>query len=115
MAGIDYRYELWSGEEVVATGRLNYQQPLEVGDGIEIGGRHGIVSTIEPVLREHELRLVVEQLRDPSQPVSQSGTPSRRPVGARATSVRPCGRQTHESHEPQVAKALQTRRFSPLR
>lgn len=72
MAGIDYRYELWSGEEVVATGRLNYQQPLEVGDGIEIGGRHGIVSTIEPVLREHELRLVVEQLRDPSQPVSQS-------------------------------------------
>lgn len=79
MAGIDYRYELWSGEEVVATGRLNYQQPLEVGDGIEIGGRHGIVSTIEPVLREHELRLVVEQLRDPSQPVSQSGTPSRRP------------------------------------
>lgn len=31
-------------------GRLNYEQPLEVGDGIEIGGQQGIVSTIEPVL-----------------------------------------------------------------
>ncbi len=48
----------------MATGRMNYEQPLEVGDRIEIGGRHGIVSTIEPVLREHELRLVVQLLRD---------------------------------------------------
>ena len=64
MAGIDYRYELRHGEEIVATGRLNYEQPLEVGDRIEIGGQHGIVRTIEPVLRERELRLVVELLRD---------------------------------------------------
>jgi hypothetical protein len=48
----------------MATGRMNYEQPLEVGDRIEIGGRHGIVSTIEPVLREHALRLVVQLLRD---------------------------------------------------
>jgi hypothetical protein len=66
MAGVDYRYELRRGEEVVATGRLNYEQPLEVGDRIEIGGQHGIVSTIEPVLRERELRLVVQLLGDRS-------------------------------------------------
>ena len=41
----------------MATGRVNYEQPLEVGDRIEIGGQHGIVSTIEPVLRERDLRL----------------------------------------------------------
>jgi hypothetical protein len=64
VAGIDYRYELRRGEELMATGRMNYEQPLEVGDRIEIGGRHGIVSTIEPVLREHALRLVVQLLRD---------------------------------------------------
>ena len=66
VAGVDYRYELRRGDEVVATGRLNYEQPLEVGDRIEIGGQHGIVSTIEPVLRERELRLVVQLLRDRS-------------------------------------------------
>ena len=64
MAGIDYRYELRRGEEVVATGRLNYEQPLEVGDPIEIGGRRGVVRAIEPLLRDHELRLVVQLLRD---------------------------------------------------
>lgn len=67
VAGIDYRYELRRGEELVATGHLNYEQPLEVGDRIEIGGRHGIVSAIEPVLRERELRLVVQLLRDHSE------------------------------------------------
>jgi hypothetical protein len=66
VASADYRYELRRGEEVVATGRLNYEQPLEVGDRIEIGGQHGIVSTIEPVLRERELRVVVQLSRDPS-------------------------------------------------
>ena len=66
MAGVDYRYELWRGDEVVATGRLNYEQPLEVGDRIEIGGKYGIVNTIEPILRERELRLVVQLLRDGS-------------------------------------------------
>ena len=66
VAGIDYRYELRRGEEVVATGRLNYEQPLEVGDRIEIGGQQRIVSTIEPVLRERELRIVVQLLHDRS-------------------------------------------------
>ena len=39
MAGVDYRHELRRGEEIVATGRLNYEQALEVGDRIEIGGQ----------------------------------------------------------------------------
>ena len=50
----------------MATGRLNYEQPLEVGDRIEIGGQHGIVGTIEPDLREHDLGLDVQLLRDRS-------------------------------------------------
>lgn len=52
MAGIEYRYELRRGDEVVATGHLTYEQPLKVGDRIEIDGRHGIVSGIEPLIRE---------------------------------------------------------------
>ncbi len=64
MAGVDFRYELRRGEEIVATGHLNSEQPLEVGDHIEIGGQAGIVRTIEPLLGEHELRLVVQLLFD---------------------------------------------------
>ena len=64
MAGVDFRYELWRGEEVVATGHLNSEQPLEIGDQIEIGGQAGIVRTIEPLLGEHEARLVVQLLPD---------------------------------------------------
>ena len=45
-------------------GRLKFEQPLEVGYRIEIGGQHGTVNTIEPILRERELRLVVQLLRD---------------------------------------------------
>jgi hypothetical protein len=33
----DYRYELRRGEEVIATGHLSREQPLEVGDRITIG------------------------------------------------------------------------------
>jgi hypothetical protein len=49
---------------VVATGHLKYELPLEVGDRIEIGRQFGIVRVIEPLLREHEVRLVVELLAD---------------------------------------------------
>lgn len=66
MSGTDYRYELRRGDEVVATGHVNYEQPLEIGDRVEIGGQHGIVGTVEPLLREHELRLVVHLLTDGS-------------------------------------------------
>lgn len=64
MAGIDYRYELWRGDEVLATGHLSYEQPLEVGDRIEISGQAGVVRTIDPLLGELELRLVAQLLSD---------------------------------------------------
>jgi hypothetical protein len=63
VAGVDYRYELRRGDEVVATGHLNHEQPLDVGDRIEIGGQAGIVRTVEP-LGELELRLAVQLLAD---------------------------------------------------
>jgi hypothetical protein len=59
VAGVDYRYELRRGDEVVATGHLSREQPLEIGDRLKISGQPGIVRTIEPLLGEHELRLVV--------------------------------------------------------
>ena len=55
-----YRYELRSGSEMLATGHLTQPEALEVGDRIEIGGSAGIVRAVEPILGEHELRLVVE-------------------------------------------------------
>jgi len=64
VAGVEYRYELRRADEVVATGHLTYEQPLEVGDRIEIGGQPGIVRTVEPLLGEREVRLVVQVLPD---------------------------------------------------
>ena len=60
----DYRYELRRGDEVIATGHLSREQPLEVGERITIGRRAGIVRAVEPLLRERELRLVVQLTRD---------------------------------------------------
>ena len=60
----DYRYELRRGDEVIATGRFSREQPLEVGERITIGSQSGIVRAVEPLLRERELRLVVQLLRD---------------------------------------------------
>jgi hypothetical protein len=64
VAGVDYRYELRRGDEVVATGHLSHEEPLEVGARLEINGQLGIVRTIEPLLGERELRLVVQPVRD---------------------------------------------------
>ena len=64
MAGFAYRYELCRGDEVIATGRLTRARALEVGERIEIGAQLGIVRSIEPVLSEPELRLVVQLLRE---------------------------------------------------
>jgi hypothetical protein len=66
VTGVDYRYELRDGEEVLATGHLSREQPLEAGDRIEVGGQPAIVRTIEPLLAETELRLVLQLLRDAS-------------------------------------------------
>jgi hypothetical protein len=64
MAAI-YRYELRRGDEIVATGHLTNEEPLQVGQRLNIGRRRGVVQTIHPVLRASELRLVV-QLQDES-------------------------------------------------
>jgi hypothetical protein len=56
------------GEDVIATGHLSREQPLEVGDEITIGGERGLVRVIEPVLGERELRLVVQLRRDTAAP-----------------------------------------------
>jgi hypothetical protein len=61
----DYRYELRRRDDVVATGHLSLDQALEVGERLEIGGREGIVRSIEPLIGEGELRLVVQLVRQP--------------------------------------------------
>lgn len=60
----DYRYELRRGDQVIATGHLSRGVPLEVGERISIGSQSGIVRSIDPLLGEHELRLVVQLWRD---------------------------------------------------
>jgi hypothetical protein len=64
MGEVAYRYELRRADEVVATGHVSRTERLEVGAPFEIGGHHGIVRTIEPLLGEQEMRLVVQLLRD---------------------------------------------------
>jgi hypothetical protein len=66
MRPASYRYELRRGDEIVATGHLTPETPLEVGDRIAIGRAEGIVRQIEPTLGESEHRLVIQLL--PSAP-----------------------------------------------
>jgi hypothetical protein len=61
---VEYRYELRRGDELVATGRLTWEEALEVGDRITIGSQQGIVRAIEPLLGERERRLVVQLWRE---------------------------------------------------
>jgi hypothetical protein len=60
----DYRYELRRGEEVIATGHLSRAEPFDVGERITIGSQSGIVRSVEPLLHERELRLVVQLWRE---------------------------------------------------
>ena len=64
----EYRYELRRGDDVIATGHLGSDQPLEVGERITIGSRAGIVRSIDPLLGERELRLVVQLRRNDFSP-----------------------------------------------
>ena len=64
MASFMYRYELRRGEELIATGRLTRERALEVGERIAIVGRPGVVRSIEPVLAERELHVVIQLFRD---------------------------------------------------
>jgi hypothetical protein len=41
VAGVDCRYELRRGDEVVATGYLSRERPIEVGERIEISRESG--------------------------------------------------------------------------
>jgi hypothetical protein len=65
MPTLDYRYELRRGDEIVATGHLSHVQPLEVGQRVEVAGQTGIVRTVEPILGQRELRLIVQLRREP--------------------------------------------------
>jgi len=58
-----YRYELRLGDEVIATGHLSREEALEVGERLTIGTHSGIVRSVEPLLHERELRLVVQLRR----------------------------------------------------
>lgn len=60
----EYRYELRRGAEVIATGHLSREEPLEVGDRLSVGSQSGIVRSIEPLLGTRELHLVVQLWRD---------------------------------------------------
>jgi hypothetical protein len=55
-----YRYELRSGDEVVATGHLSDEQSLQVGETLTIGSHSGLVRSIEPGLHQQELQLIVQ-------------------------------------------------------
>jgi hypothetical protein len=62
MGDAAYLYELCRGDELVATGRLSTEEPLREGDEVAIGGRRGIVHSVEPMLGERAQRLVVHLL-----------------------------------------------------
>lgn len=55
-----YAYELRRGDHVVATGHIQEEDPLVVGDRIVIGGRSGIIHEVSGQIVHGELRLVVQ-------------------------------------------------------
>lgn len=59
-----YLYELRRGEEIVATGHITFEQPVESGERITVAGRAGIVREIIPIVGQNEQRLVVQLLPD---------------------------------------------------
>ena len=59
-------YELRRGDQIIATGHLNHDQPLEVGERIAVAGHTGIVREIIPGVAHNPARLIVELLPDPS-------------------------------------------------
>jgi hypothetical protein len=60
----EYRYELRRGDQVIATGHMTRERPLEVGERFTIGAAGGIVRSIEPLLSERELNVVVQLWRE---------------------------------------------------
>lgn len=64
MAAFLYRYELRRNEEIVATGHLTWETPLQVGDRLMISRSDGIVRRIDPTIADQELQLVIQLLPD---------------------------------------------------
>ena len=59
MTAVGYRYELRRGGELVATGRLSRERPLEPGQQVEVAGYLGTVQSVEPILGSRELNVVI--------------------------------------------------------
>jgi hypothetical protein len=55
-----YAYELWRGDQVVATGHMKQEDPLVVGERVVVGGYRGMVHAVSPQMVGGELRLVVQ-------------------------------------------------------
>lgn len=60
MHELQFRYELRSGAQILATGHLSLPGPLHVGDEITIGLSRGTVAEVTPIPGSHESRLVVK-------------------------------------------------------
>jgi hypothetical protein len=56
----EYVYEFRRGEDILATGRLGRDEPLDVGDTLTIAGQSGVVSRIEPRLGKPALHAIIE-------------------------------------------------------
>jgi len=65
---LPYLYELRRGEQVIATGHLTHNEPLEIGGRITIAGREGIVRSIIPIRGQIQQRLIVQLLPAPEHP-----------------------------------------------
>ena len=60
MRQLHFRYELRSGDQILATGHLAFANPPHVGDEITIGAKRGIVTEVTPIPGSHESRLVIK-------------------------------------------------------
>jgi len=61
-----YLCELRRGDQIIATGHLNHDRTLEVGERISVAGHTGIVREIIPGIGHNPARLIVELLPDSS-------------------------------------------------
>lgn len=64
MGSHSYRYSLRRGDEIVATGHLLSEHPLEIGEELSVGPHRGVVVSIDPSLGGLEERLTLELRED---------------------------------------------------
>ena len=60
MSELQFRYELRTGHQILATGHLSVAHPIHVGDELALGAKRGIVAEITPIPGSHESRLVIK-------------------------------------------------------